>query len=77
MARKIVDDISSSKLLSCPFCGGEAHMTITEVGDTTTGVGWVVQCGNFNCPAGQQVQYWNNEKTALLFWNMREGSDGA
>lgn len=58
-----------SKLLSCPFCDGDAFFDIIELSGKFK---YRVECNL--CPATIETHMWS-KKVAAEYWNKRTGKD--
>ncbi len=59
------------KLLSCPFCGGEAHVYRSEskiLGETF----YAIDCDSNECIVHTMVADYSTEKEAIEHWNTRK-----
>ena len=60
------------ELKPCPFCGGEAKLRGTNIGDMSF---YVVYCANKNCQVSPSSKYRRMMSEAIEAWNRR--SDNA
>lgn len=64
-----------TKLKSCPFCGGEAHMQTSKRwpdGADAAVDGYTVVCQNLDCILGGDDEWWTDtEAEAVEAWNTR------
>lgn len=60
-----------TKLLPCPFCGGEAELHPTYDMDTGEMDGYFVICRNKNCTVWPETDEYLTEAEAIAAWNTR------
>ena len=58
--------MSDTKLLPCPFCGGEAELRVSNDGYA------VVGCKNDDCQGYACCYKYNSKKEAIQKWNTRK-----
>ena len=63
--------MSASKLLPCPFCGGEAELHPSYDMDTSEVDGWFVWCNNKECECAPETREHFTEAEAIEAWNTR------
>lgn len=59
-----------TELLSCPFCGGEAHTRTNTVFDKN--FKWTVECETEGCMAFSGCSFYRTEAEAVDAWNARD-----
>ena len=59
-----------NKLLPCPFCGGEAHLT--EFIGLDKKMNYYVECGSVVCGVYPETTLFDTQEEAIEQWNTRK-----
>lgn len=73
LSERVVWTMSDTKLLPCPFCGGEAK--VCNGSNEIVGSQYLVRCKGLNCTLRPKTEWHETLDEAVRHWNTRKPID--